>query len=78
MPRVLIIDDDVNLLNVLSTHLRHLGHAVYTAASGTEGIATFKRVSPHGPTSMLEAAGRSEVGCQQLRKGQVVVQDVDF
>ena len=26
----------------------------------------------------VEVARRSEVGCQQLRKGQVVVQDVDF
>ena len=59
MLRVLIIDDDIDLLNLLSTHLRQLGHAVYTAASGTEGIATFQRVSPHVTVVDLKMPGMS-------------------
>ena len=75
MLRVLIIDDDIDLLNLLSTHLRQLGHAVYTAASGTEGIATFKRVSPHVTVVDLKMPGMSgmEVLEQLCEKRAVVV-----
>ena len=75
MLRVLIIDDDIDLLNLLSTHLRQLGHAVYTAASGTEGIATFKRVSPHVTVVDLKMRGMSgmEVLEQLCEKRAVVV-----
>ena len=74
MPRVLIIDPDVNLLDVLSTHLRQLGHAVYTAASGAEGIATFKRVSPQVTVVDLKMPGMSGMEVlEELRKKWAVV-----
>ncbi len=44
--RILIIDDDVDLLNILSNRLSELGHTVYTAASGKDGIASFYEQSP--------------------------------
>ncbi|HYB17133.1 MAG TPA: response regulator transcription factor [Streptosporangiaceae bacterium] len=39
MPRVLIIDDDRDLLNVCSVGLRAFGHEVWTAGTGNDGIA---------------------------------------
>ena len=72
---VLIIGADVDLLDLLSTHLRQLGHAVHTAASGTEGIATFERVSPHVTVVDLKMPGVSgmEVLEQLCEKRAVVI-----
>jgi len=39
LPRVLIIDDDRDLLNVCSVGLRAFGHEVWTAGTGNDGIA---------------------------------------
>ena len=39
MPRVLIIDDDRALLNVCSVGLHALGHEVWTAGTGHDGLA---------------------------------------
>ena len=39
MPRVLIIDDDRDLLNVCSVGLHAFGHEVWTAGTGDDGIA---------------------------------------
>lgn len=74
MPSVLIIGADVDLLDLLSTHLRQLGHAVHTAASGTEGIATFERVSPHVTLVDLKMPGMSGMEVlEQLREKRAVV-----
>ena len=71
---VLIIGADVDLLDLLSTHLRQLGHAVHTAASGTEGIATFERVSPHVTVVDLKMPGMSGMEVlEQLREKRAVV-----
>jgi two-component system, OmpR family, KDP operon response regulator KdpE len=39
LPRVLVIDDDRDLLNVCDVALRAFGHEVWTAASGQDGLA---------------------------------------
>jgi two-component system, OmpR family, KDP operon response regulator KdpE len=39
LPRVLIIDDDRDLLNVCSVGLHAFGHEVWTAGTGSDGIA---------------------------------------
>jgi two-component system KDP operon response regulator KdpE len=39
LPRVLIIDDDRDLLNVCSVGLHAFGHEVWTAGTGDDGIA---------------------------------------
>ena len=39
MPRILIIDDDRDLLNVCSVGLHAFGHEVWTAGTGNDGIA---------------------------------------
>ncbi|MCH8145054.1 MAG: response regulator [Gemmatimonadetes bacterium] len=74
MLHVLIIGADVDLLDLLSTHLRQLGYAVHTAASGTEGIATFERVSPHVTVVDLKMPGMSGMEVlKQLREKRAVV-----
>jgi len=39
LPRILIIDDDRDLLNVCSVGLHAFGHEVWTAGTGNDGIA---------------------------------------
>lgn len=39
MPRVLVIDDDPDLLNVCTVGLEALGHEVVTAETGSDGLA---------------------------------------
>src|SRR5436309_15427820 len=43
MARVLIIDDDVTLRQVLTKHLERAGHDVRQAARGDEGIRAYPR-----------------------------------
>ena len=43
MARVLIIDDDVTLRQVLTKHLEHAGHEVRQAADGTAGVRAYER-----------------------------------
>jgi two-component system, OmpR family, KDP operon response regulator KdpE len=38
LPRVLIVDDDPDLLNVCTVGLTALGHEVHTAGTGTDGL----------------------------------------
>ena len=39
--RVLIVEDDVDLVNLLTIHLKDLGYLVDCASSGTEGLEKF-------------------------------------
>jgi two-component system, OmpR family, KDP operon response regulator KdpE len=39
LPRVLIVDDDRDLLNVCAVGLHALGHEVWTAVTGSDGLA---------------------------------------
>lgn len=45
--RVLFIDDEETVLRALSTYFEKLGHEVYTATSGKDGIGLFEQVHPH-------------------------------
>ncbi|HTT08875.1 MAG TPA: sigma-54 dependent transcriptional regulator [Gammaproteobacteria bacterium] len=45
--RVLIVDDDNDMLALLSTWLRHAGLVVSTAASGAEALSRLNTVRPH-------------------------------
>ncbi len=49
MARVLVVDDDPDLLTLVEMQLRHHGHAVSTAASGQDALA------------LVEAAGAPDV-----------------
>ena len=43
MPRILVIDDDKSLLQLLSSYLGHEGYEVETASSGQAGLAAFAK-----------------------------------
>ena len=45
--KVLVIDDELSLLQILSARLAFAGYDVYTAHNGTEGLAKAKLVSPN-------------------------------
>ena len=46
MPKILLIDDEADILRVLSMSLRADGYEVVTALSGEEGLAVFEKESP--------------------------------
>jgi two-component system OmpR family response regulator len=46
-PRVLVVDDEANLAEVVSMALRFHGFAVETASSGREALAAVPRFKPH-------------------------------
>ena len=46
-PRVLVVDDEPNLVEVLTMALRFEGFAVESAASGREALAAVTRFKPH-------------------------------
>ena len=46
MPKILLIDDEADILRVLSMSLRSDGYDVITALSGEEGLALFEKESP--------------------------------
>ncbi|UCG24059.1 MAG: response regulator, partial [Chloroflexota bacterium] len=46
MPRVLVIDDDPGILNLVDTALSKRGYDVFTAASGTEGLNRIQDTKP--------------------------------
>lgn len=43
---VLIIDDEIDILNVLSYELRHQGYTVFTASNGEEGYKQYLQKKP--------------------------------
>src|SRR4051812_39027065 len=46
MPSILIIDDEREITNVLSTYFERAGHEVMTAASGSDGVMLIQRARP--------------------------------
>lgn len=44
--KILVIDDDPNICDILKTHFENEGCEVITAGDGLEGVSTFKAVSP--------------------------------
>jgi DNA-binding response OmpR family regulator len=46
MARVLLIDDDAQLVDVLTLALTDAGHEVHAAKDGVDGLAAIERVSP--------------------------------
>lgn len=46
MRKVLVVDDDRNILTTLQIHLEDLGLSTSTAQTGSEGIQVFKKVRP--------------------------------
>lgn len=46
-PRVLVVDDEPNIVDVVCTGLSHHGYSVLGAASGTEALASARDWRPH-------------------------------
>ena len=44
--KILVIDDDPNICDILKTHFENEGCEVITANDGVEGVATFKAIAP--------------------------------
>lgn len=44
--RVLVVDDDASIRDVVSSHLRGLGHEVFLATTGEEGLELAKQRIP--------------------------------
>jgi two-component system alkaline phosphatase synthesis response regulator PhoP len=45
--KILVIDDEPDIVEFLSYNLRKEGYNIYTALNGKEGINTIQKVSPH-------------------------------
>src|SRR5690606_38161361 len=45
--RILLVDDNVDLVAMLASTLRHKGYAVETAYNGPEGLEIARRWDPH-------------------------------
>ncbi len=43
---ILFVDDDPDILRLLSSHFERLGHRVHAASTGEEGIAMYRRFGP--------------------------------
>ena len=46
-PRILLVDDDADLLSLLSIRLENGGYSTTTAESGKEALAALPRIQPH-------------------------------
>ncbi len=44
--KILVVDDDANICDILKTHFEKEGYEVVTAGDGLEGVATFKSANP--------------------------------
>lgn len=44
--KILIVDDDTSIREILATQLSRLNYETYTAADGKEGVALFKKEKP--------------------------------
>ncbi|MDR0510154.1 MAG: response regulator transcription factor [Rikenellaceae bacterium] len=45
--RILLVDDEADILEFMSYNLTHAGYTVYTAANGHDGVAKALEVKPH-------------------------------
>lgn len=45
--RILLVDDEPDILEILKYNLNSQGYQVFTARNGTEGVATAKKKKPH-------------------------------
>jgi len=46
-PKILVVDDEVQVVNLLKKYLDSKGYEVYTATNGQEAISKVREVTPH-------------------------------
>ncbi|MDY3337880.1 response regulator transcription factor [Riemerella anatipestifer] len=67
--RILLIDDEPDILEIISYNLKKEGYEVYTANNGNEGIEKAKEILPH--LILLDVMMPDKDGietCQEIRK----------
>ncbi|MDY3548258.1 response regulator transcription factor [Riemerella anatipestifer] len=67
--RILLIDDEPDILEIISYNLKKEGYEVYTASNGNEGIEKAKEILPH--LILLDVMMPDKDGietCQEIRK----------
>jgi DNA-binding response OmpR family regulator len=47
MDKILVVDDEVQVVNLLKKYLDSKGYEVYTATNGQEAISKVREVTPH-------------------------------
>lgn len=69
--KILLVDDEPDILEFLSYNLKKEGYQVYTAATGDEGVAVAKKEMPHLVLLdvMMPGVDGIEV-CRELRSAQ--------
>lgn len=69
MQKVLIIEDEQNVLDVIQAYIKKAGYEVHTAIKGTDGLALFNRYNPDIVVLdlMLPDISGEEI-CQTIRK----------
>jgi len=75
MHKILLIDDEEDILRVLSMSLRSDGHDVVTANSGEEGLAVFGKESPGIILTDIRMPGMD--GLEVLRRIKALNPDVE-
>lgn len=69
--KILIVDDDASIREVLATQLTRLNYTAFTAADGQEGVAAFKKIQPDlvlMDVMMPKLDGLA--ACQQMRASE--------
>ncbi len=69
MQKILVIEDEENVLDVIKAYLEKEGYDIYTAVNGKDGLSLFLQQTPHLIILdlMLPDVSGEEV-CQQIRK----------
>ncbi len=72
--RILFVDDEDSVRKALGDYFTELGHEVYRAATGQEGLALFEQVRPHVTVLDLKMPGMSGMDVLEvLRKKHAIV-----
>ncbi|NTU43166.1 MAG: response regulator [Nitrospirales bacterium] len=74
MSKILVVDDEKNILKLYQTELMDVGYEVITAGSGKEAIEVFERESPDLVTLDIQMPGMD--GIEVLRKLKELRKDV--
>jgi DNA-binding NtrC family response regulator len=74
VPKILFIDDDLDVLRALGEYFERIGYQVYRASSGKEGVATWNEVWPDVTVLDLYMPGMNGLEVlEQLRRKKATV-----